>query len=62
VDPSKKIVAAEVVGSTPTRSISFILANYCIVLNSFLMNVGQIKQQTTTMLALDLRLQIRLGK
>ena len=39
--PLKK---AEVVGSNPTRSISFILVKYGIELSSFLTIVGQIQQ------------------
>jgi hypothetical protein len=36
---------AEVVGSNPTRSISFVLVEYGIGLDSFSVIVGQIQQQ-----------------
>jgi hypothetical protein len=38
---NKEAAAAEVVGSTPTQSISFILVNYGIELRLFSVIVGQ---------------------
>jgi hypothetical protein len=42
---SPNLGIAEVVGSNPPRSISFIQVNYGIELNSVLTIVGQIQQQ-----------------